>query len=88
MPQPKLAADWFRGISKEEDKASLIQAIYSAKGILDIVKELVIAHKNSLEKVSMTDYDSPQWAYKEAHKNGRKEEIDYLLRLLNLDQEV
>lgn len=83
---PKLGADWFRGVD-EKDKLDREIAVKNAKAILDIILRLAQSRRNSLERVAMTDYDSPAWAYREAHKNGRKEELDYFCKLLNLDHE-
>jgi hypothetical protein len=79
-----LAIDWFRKISNQEDKKATEQAIRQAGGVLEILKDLLETRLRSISKTNEDDYDSPSWAYLQAHKNGRIQDLEYVIRLLTL----
>ena len=48
------------------------------------LKEILQERRKTLEKYQ--DYDSASWSHKQAHQNGRQEELDFLLSILNLKE--
>ena len=69
---------WFRGLSPEE-KEQLKRGLDSSL-LSDRLREILKEWRRELP-VTKTDYDSPSWSHKQAHKNGQE---DILTRLENL----
>jgi len=39
------------------------------------------------EERSLSSYDNPNWAYRQAHRNGSREMLGFLKNLVDLDQQ-
>lgn len=71
-----LSADWFKDKSQKDKEAieftlrnnpALIQAI------LDIIDRY--DQEQSRTEISLSEYDSPSWGYKQADRNGAKRQL-------------
>lgn len=71
---------WVSHLKTEKEKEEFKQSIVSSVA-LRRMKEILEQRLEVIES-SETDYDCPSWAYKQAHFNGRREELKDLLRLL------
>lgn len=81
--------EWTKHVSDPDEKAKFEQSILSAKEVLDRVKTILNEKLNTLDR-SETDigiYDTPNWAERQAHKNGQRSSLMFLLQLVNLDQQ-
>lgn len=79
---------WFSNLPKadQEDRKKFV--LSNAK-VLDILSQIVYNMSIVESKPSNKDYDSPNWAYKQAHQNGKVEALNEVLRLLKVsDQET
>lgn len=75
---------WFAGLtSKEVEEMKTI--LLSDKKVLDILSKILYNMSTKEEKVTSVDYDSPSWSHKQAHKNGYREAILSIARMVNLD---
>jgi hypothetical protein len=81
--------DWIRHCKSEEDKANYTASLKRAKWVLDDLSKLVQSNLNGREvaEISPKTYESPNWAYQQAHNNGYKQALKDVLNLINLDQE-
>lgn len=79
--------DWTRNLKTDEEKSSFV-ALLKNSTILDRIRELVAERERTIERIdtSTDSYDTPSWAHKQAHLNGRREELTYLKRLLDIDK--
>lgn len=78
---------WFKGLSADETEKLKAQ-LAGDKKTLDKLYEIVYNIVRSEENVRFSDYDTPNWSYKQAHRFGRVDALQELLRLINLDPEV
>lgn len=71
---------WFQGM-KEDEKQKLIHSLKNS----DLSQRLQSILKEWERQLEMTqkDYDSPAWAYKQAHRNGMQEAYKKLLSLFD-----
>ena len=77
---------WHSHLKNEKEKKDFIEYVRNSEKVLDRLKEIVYnAVKES--EVKASDYDSPSWAYRQAHSNGIKEMGDKLIKVLTLDRE-
>lgn len=79
-----LAADWFRQTSDPDDRKTREQAIRQAGPILEILKDLLTNRLRGVSQMREAAYDNPSWAYLQAHRNGRIEDLEYVIKLLTL----
>ena len=80
--QPNLNTKWTRKTSpdKREDLEKLIR---NSTIVLSRLKDIVEEDLVEMDKVSLSDYESPSWSHKQAHENGKKEYARQLLTLLS-----
>ena len=79
-----LATDWTKRCDSPEDKAATEQAIRQAGPILEILRETLVSRAESIKKTDEKDYTKASWSHFQAHRNGRHEELDYVIKLLTL----
>lgn len=75
----QFSTDWFQDLDENDDKELRAQLVQSAGPTLQILAEIVKRRKQSVE----TKYEySEAWQFEIARDIGRKQELDFLLRLL------
>lgn len=84
MPNPKVATRWTSGLS-DQQKERFLQALRNDTLVLGRLKEilsedLLMLHK---KESKIDSYESPSWAYRQAHINGAKQTTSALLELLS-----
>lgn len=83
-----MISKWTQHLSNPEDKAKFQQEIYGAKRVLDRLRDIVSEKETSMDvqEMSLNSYESPSWAYRQAHNNGFKQCLTAFSNLINLDQ--
>lgn len=79
-----LASDWFRKTSDPDDKKATEQAIRQAGPVLEILRELLTNRLRNISRPKEETYTNPSWAYFQAHRNGRIEDLEYVIKLVTL----
>ena len=77
---------WFKNIPPGEVDALKAQLI-SDKKTLDSLKKILYNIVRSEQDVRFSDYETPSWANKQAHRNGSCEAYHSILRLITLDKD-
>lgn len=79
---------WTKNCKSEEEKQQFVNSLNGSKIVLDRMKELLIEMEKDVEdtELSFKSYDTPNWAEKQAHKNGFKNAIRQINKLITLDQ--
>lgn len=77
---------WFKGVPAE-DVESVKSQLIGDKKTLDKLSEILYNIVTSTEEVRFTDYDTPSWSHKMAHRNGKIEALRSIIRLISLDNE-
>ena len=67
----------------EERRKKLLQFSEICGIIVSVIERKI----ENLDSVTEKDYDSPSWAYKQAHINGEKQAYQDLLDLLTFPEE-
>lgn len=80
---------WTRNLSDQEEKTKFENSVRSAREVLDRQKTLLQEELKDLDRseVDLKSYDSPSWSAKQAHKNGDRSRIMWMLKLIDLDQQ-
>lgn len=80
-----MITEWTKNL-ESKDKASFEAQVQSAKPVLERMKEILDELRvqiNASENKSYT-YDTANWAYLQAHRNGYRECLDKIDTLLTL----
>ena len=81
--------EWTKHLSDPEKKQRFVKHVYDAKPVLDRLYKILEEKENTLDRseMNMQVYETPNWDYRQAHKNGNRESIAWLKQLINLDQQ-
>ena len=81
--------EWTKHLNDPENKSKFQKSILASKDVLDRLKQILEEKEQALDR-SETDiatYNTPNWAERQAHKNGNRESIHFLKKLIDLDQQ-
>lgn len=79
-----MKAEWL-GTLKGEERENFRLSVQSSKIVLDKLNEIVYNMYKERAREQVTDYDSPSWAYKQAHTNGYLAALQKILDLVDID---
>lgn len=74
---------WYHGCKTEEERANRKDLVHSSTPVLDVLEAVLEKRRRELLSMREDDYNVTGWAYLAAHRNGRLEELDRLIHLLN-----
>lgn len=81
MRHHKIPLVWLSNIPKEKHDQFKERVSLTLED--QVVKQLVLILKDKIESLDKNcDYDSPSWAYRQAHRNGRQEAFSEILTIL------
>ena len=88
MNKPALSVEWYVGCATEEQRQRRKEIVLSSRSVLEVLKTYLEHRKNGLS-VKEEDYNVASWAYLQAHRNGKTEELDRLIKFIGsvLDHE-
>ncbi len=81
-------SDWIRNLP-ESERAEFEKALRNNGFILNRLIDILYERLGSVDRaeINREQYESPSWAYWQAHQNGRREGLTEVLSLLSfLDQ--
>lgn len=73
---------WTEHLKDPKDRENFKQMVLGSNKVLDRLREICYNSVNSDDKIKETDYDSPSWSHKQAHKNGKIEAYREIIALL------
>lgn len=78
--------DWTKHLTGDA-KTNAEKEIRNSTFVVGRIKELIAEYETELRQIEtkMDTYDSPSWACKQAHINGRRQELNRFLKLFTLD---
>lgn len=81
---------WTAHLKDDEAKDRFQKHILSSKPVLDRLRFLLEERRKAIEGIEtgVEKYIQPGWSAIQAHYNGEKASIKYILNLIDLDQEV
>lgn len=80
---------WTKHLSDDEEIQRFKNSIYSARHVLERLRDLLKEDLESLDKSELDQriYDLPNWDYRQAHKNGVRQAYNQINLLIDLDQQ-
>ena len=82
-----MISDWTKNLKTDEEKQRFENTVLSAKPVLNRLREIVDEKEAALDRdeASIKSFDTPNWAYKQAFKNGIRHANSGFKTLINLD---
>lgn len=82
-----MKSTWTKNLKTPEDIENFQSMLLGSRPVLERLVDILKEKDEALDRtsLSLTSYDNPNWAFKEAHKNGYSSCIHNLIQLLNLD---
>lgn len=78
-----MKTQWFSDLPKA-DQDNFKNMVLGSKIVLDKAKKIVYNMITAGELTSLSDYDSPSWAYRQADKNGYNRAMKEVMSLLTV----
>ena len=80
---------WTKHLQTDKEKEEFTKDVHGSKRILDHLMLLLIEEENTLDRTEMDvkAFDNPNWAYKQAYKNGYRKAISILKTMIDLDHQ-
>lgn len=82
--------DWTRHLKDPEEQTRFLGHVLNSKTVLNRLKDLLAERELSIDisERSITSFDTPNWAYKQAFKNGFRSCSEVIKKLIDLDQQT
>lgn len=81
----RLATEWLRNAKTKEDKEKIYANVEAAQPALKLLINIILSRKAGMPLPKEDDYNSNSWAHLQAHRNGRIQECEWLLKLIQLN---
>lgn len=80
---------WTQHLRTDEDKERFRQQVLAAKPVLERLLDLMKSEEDNLNRseTSVKTFDTPNWAYLQAFKNGYRSCLNVVKTTIDLDQQ-
>ena len=80
---------WTLHLETEEEKEKFKKEILGSKNVLDRLMNILEEDEKGLNRseIDPKSYSTPNWDYKQAHKNGMRQYMAQIKALIDLDQQ-
>lgn len=79
---------WFTDCGENQEKIEeRRKKLLQFSEICGIIRDVIGRKLEALDSVTEKDYETPSWAYKQAHCNGKKQAYQDILDLLDYPEE-
>jgi len=75
---------WVSHLKDSKEREDFTNKLLGSRFLLDKLSEIVYNIVKMESRPSTKDYDSPSWAYLQAHRNGRLEAFEEILKLISI----
>jgi hypothetical protein len=78
---------WTKHCKSDDEKQQYLESLRRVSWVMEDLRKLVNESVDSIElqETSPKSYDSPNWAYRQAHANGYKQAMRDFMKLTILD---
>lgn len=79
---------WTKHLKTDEEKERFKNSVLGSRTVLSRLKELVKEIEDEQDKIErdVRIYDTPSWAYRQAHLNGFKDCLSKINKIITIDQ--
>lgn len=81
--------EWTKHLKSPKEKEDFERYVLGSKSLLNRLKDIVEEKEKALDRseLSIETYSIPSWDYRQAHKNGNRESLQWLKQLVDLDRQ-
>ncbi len=81
--------EWAKHLRSAKEKEDFEHYVLGSKALLNRLKDIVEEKEKALDRseLSIETYSIPSWDYRQAHKNGNRESLQWLKQLVDLDRQ-
>ena len=81
-----MIADWTKSLKTEQEKEEFRRILITST-IIKRLQEMLLEYEASLDRAEISElsFDKPNWAYRQAYKNGYRACLTKMKELVNLD---
>lgn len=81
--------EWTKNLQDPEAKQKFTNSILGASQVLNRLKSIIEEKEQLLDRseMSIETYNTPNWDQRQAHKNGNRESLAWLKKLVDLDHQ-
>jgi hypothetical protein len=81
----RLPLVWTKHLKSAKEKEDFESLLRNSTQVLRRLKQVLEEKEADLaaSQMKLEDYDSPSWAYKEAHRHGRQAELKFLKEIID-----
>lgn len=81
--------DWTKHLKTPEAKLEFENSVVGAIDVLRRLKDIIADYEKALDRseTSISTYTLPNWAERQAHKNGNREAFHNIKTLIDIDQQ-
>lgn len=85
MEHKAISLEWTRSYSTEKERKDFEKTLRNSLTVLSRLYDILDEKEQSIEKqnINPKDFDVPNWAYKQAYRNGQKSVLKDLKDLFN-----
>jgi hypothetical protein len=82
--------DWTKHLTDVKEQDRFQKSVLGSKQVLDRLGAILKEYEKSLDRseTDVSTYETPNWDYKQAHKNGYRACLTKIRDLINLDQRI
>ena len=82
--------EWTKNLKTDEQKETFRKKVLSASDVLERLHDILDEKEKALDRAetNIEFYGLPNWDYRQAHKNGNRESLSWLKKLIDLDQQT
>lgn len=80
---------WTRNLKTAEEKERFENTLKGSKIVLDRLHQMLSEEEADIDysETNLKTYETPNWAAKQAHKNGQRAMVRKIKQLISLDQQ-
>jgi hypothetical protein len=82
----KVSEEWLRSGKSKEEKEDQKQTVLNAEPAFKLLRSILLARLASIPDIKEEDYKNSDVVGLQAHRNGKKEVLNDLLRLLTFKE--
>jgi len=83
-----MISNWTRHCKTENEVLKFERQLHNSADVLDRLRDILQGIDDDIQRAEITvkAYDSPSWPYLQAHKNGARQILKDVIKLITLDQ--
>ncbi len=85
-----MLTEWTSHLHNSKDKEDFQRQVQGSKPVLSRLMDIISLKEKALDRseISIETYSLPSWEFRQAHKNGNRESLQFMKTLVDLDKQL